>query len=249
MTEKKPLYNSVAPLRNVVSLVELIERVNGREIGLPGMASYYGPSGYGKTTACIFAANHFRAYQVQVKSCWTRKKLCQAILEDMAIEPSKTISDMVDQIAEHLTVTDKVLLVDEADHLVRQNMIELIRDIYESSGTTIILIGEEQLPKKLMQWERVHGRMLDWVAAEPATLDDVAHLAPIYAPDIEVAKEFQENILKAANHSVRRICINLARVQEWAKMNGKLLATTEDYSADGEGFFPSSAPAPRRLSA
>lgn len=249
MTDTNRLYNSVAPLRNVVALVELIERVNGREIGLPGMASYYGPSGYGKTTACIFAANHFRAFQVQVKSCWTRKKLCQAILEDMGIDPSKTISDMVDQIAEHLTVTDKVLLVDEADHLVRQNMIELVRDIYESAGTTIILIGEEQLPKKLMQWERVHGRMLDWVAAEPATLDDVAHLAPIYASDVEIAPSFQADILTAAKYSVRRICINLARVQEWAKMNGKTVVTGEDYRADGEGFFPSSAPDPRRISA
>lgn len=42
-------------------------------------------------------------------------------------------------------------------------MVEIARDIYEGSGSPVILIGEEHLPKKLEQWEHVHGRMLDWV--------------------------------------------------------------------------------------
>ena len=89
-----PLFNSVAPLRNVGALVELIDRVQKRGHGLPGMATFYGPSGYGKTTAAIYAANKYRAYQVQVKSAWTAKKLCTAILQDQGLQPARTIADM-----------------------------------------------------------------------------------------------------------------------------------------------------------
>ena len=142
MAEEQRLYNSVAPLRNVSALVSLIEKVKSRTIGLPGLATFHGPSGYGKSTAAVYAANHFDTYQIQLKSCWTGKKMCAAILQEMGIPAKKTIADMVDQIAQELTFSDRPLLIDEADVLVKRNMIELVRDIYESSHTPVILIGE-----------------------------------------------------------------------------------------------------------
>ena len=102
MLDDTPTYGSIAPLRNVRALSELIERVQDRADGLPGMACFHGPSGYGKTSAAAFAVNRFGAHHVQVKSCWTRKKLCEAILKDLGIQPARTIADMVDQIAEAL---------------------------------------------------------------------------------------------------------------------------------------------------
>lgn len=242
---KSSHYNSVAPLRNVAALVELITRVSTRSHGLPGMACFYGPSGYGKTTAAVYSANKFRAFQVQVKSVWTGKKLCEAILEDLGIPPRRTIADMVDQISEELARSGRPLLIDEADHLVSRAMIEIVRDIYESSGAAVILIGEEQLPKKLMQWERVHGRMLDWVGAEPGVVQDVTHLAPIYCPGVELDEPFKARLLEASNNSIRRICINLARVLEVARTEGMTAVSREAWG--NRGFFSGQAPTPRRL--
>ena len=244
MDEKPDLYNSVAALRNVAALVQLIRRVEGRGAGLPGMAVFYGPSGVGKTTAATYAANQFAAVQVQVKSAWSRKKLCEAILFDAGVPPARTIADMVDQIAEHLSLTGRVLLIDEADFLVARKMIEIIRDIYESSFATVILIGEENLPQKLQAWERVHGRMLDWVAAQPGTLKDVAQLAPIYAPGVTLDDELKRHVLAVSQQSIRRICINLDRVQERARTLGKSEMGRADWG-DGD-FFTGAAPAPRR---
>jgi len=196
MADNKQLYNSVAPLRNVSALVALIARVENRSIGLPGLATFYGPSGYGKTTAAVYAANRFNAYQVQVKSCWRQKKLCQALLQEMGIKPDKTIADMVDQIAQELAITGRVLIIDEADFLVGGKMIEIVRDIYESSGSPVILIGEELLPQKLQKWERLHGRMLDWVAAAPACIEDIDHLAKIYCGGLTLEADFKAHLLK-----------------------------------------------------
>ncbi|MFN4058192.1 MAG: AAA family ATPase [Roseinatronobacter sp.] len=244
MTEERPLYNSVAPLRNVAALVALVDRVQNRAQGLPGMACYYGPSGFGKSTAAIYAENKSRAYQVQVKSAWTARKFCEAVLGEMALRPARTIADMVDQISEHLAITAVPLLIDEADHLVARRMIEIVRDIYEGSQAAVVLIGEELLPQKLLQWERVHGRMLDWVAAEPATLDDVDKLRPIYAPGLQIARPLADAILKHSGRSIRRISINLARISELAQMSGRDQMVLADF--DTRQFFTGTAPTPRR---
>jgi hypothetical protein len=60
-------------------------RVKDRPPNLPGLATFSGPSGYGKSMAAIYTANKTRAYHVQCKSVWTRKSLCQAILAEMGI--------------------------------------------------------------------------------------------------------------------------------------------------------------------
>ncbi|RJE87110.1 AAA family ATPase [Paracoccus onubensis] len=247
MTEERALYNNVAPLRNVGALVELIARVQNRGFGLPGMATFYGPSGYGKTTAAVYAANRYNAYSVQVKSAWTAKKLCSAILQDLGLAPARTIADMIDQVSDEIAKSGRPLIIDEADHLVSRNMIEIVRDIYESSGATIILIGEELLPQKLQKWERVHGRMLDWVGAQPGDLNDVRHLAKLYCGGITLDEEVQALLLKESNASIRRISINLDRIREIALTKGLSRITRKDVPKDG--FFTGHAPAPRRISA
>lgn len=244
MTQTQQLYNTVAPLRNVSALVVLIERVNARPVGLPGMAAFYGPSGYGKTTAAVYAANKFNAYQVQLKSCWTGKKLCQALLQEMGLEPRKTIADMVDQIAQEMSFTNRPLLIDEADFLVARKMIEIVRDIYESSDVPVILIGEELLPQKLQKWERVHGRMMDWVGAQPACLSDIDHLAKIYCPNVALDPTFKEHLLRSSHHSIRRVCVNLAKVAEEAVVSG--FDSIDLKSWGKREFFACAAPAPRR---
>lgn len=244
MTEERQLYNSVAPLRNVAALVALVDRVQNRALGLPGMACFYGPSGFGKSTAAVYAENKCQAYQVQVKSAWSKKKFCEATLGEMGLRPARTIGDMVDQIAEHLAVTGAPLLIDEADHLVARKMIEIVRDIYESSQAPVILIGEELLPQKLCEWERVHGRMLDWVAAQPGTLDDVEKLRGIYAPEISFDRLLSEAILKHSHGSIRRISVNIARVAEHARMSGLDAMTLDGW--DARKFFTGTAPTPRR---
>lgn len=245
MSDETPLYNTVAPLRNVVALVELINRVQNRGIGLPGMATFYGPSGYGKTSAAVYAANRFRAYSVQVKSAWTAKKLCGSILIDLGLTPARTVADMVDQISEEIARSSRPLIIDEADFLVSRNMIEIVRDIYESSGATIILIGEELLPQKLRQWERVHGRMLDWVGAQPGDIGDVHALARIYCPSAEIDQETAEYVLKQANASIRRISVCLDRVREYAVTSNVSSITKADWPKIN--WFTGHAPTPRKF--
>ena len=244
MAQEQSLYNSVAPLRNVSALTTLIERVNKRDPGLPGMACFHGPSGYGKTTAAVYAANRFDAFQVQIKSCWRERMVCEAILAEMGIKPIKTIAHMVNQIAQELAQSGRPLLIDDAQELRSRGMIGLAKDIYESSGTTVILIGEETLPQSLQKWENVHGRILDWVAAAPAVSTDVDHLAPIYCAGVELAADFKAKLLHASHHSIRRVCVNLTHAKELAHRSNKTSISLADWGK--RPFFEGIAPRPRR---
>jgi DNA transposition AAA+ family ATPase len=245
MTDTGRQFNSVAPLRNVVAMVQLMERVMSRAPTLPGMAVFYGPSGYGKSTAATYAANTFDAYTIQAESTWTKSSLCENILLELGLEPRGRIDQMARAIYEEIAATGRPLIIDEADHIVARGLIELVRDIYEKSEATIILIGEEKLPRKLTRWERVHGRILNWVAAEPAAMADVSLLADIYCEGVTLDETLKELLLEASHHSMRRVSTNLADVRLFAQANGLTRVSRKDWG--DRPFHDGQAPRPRGL--
>jgi len=221
MTIHVPLVNpTIAPLRNVMLFTALVEGVMNRTEGLPGLGVFKGRSGDGKTTATIYAANKFRAYHVQMKSVWTRKKICTAILNEMGILPSPRIEDMVEQIAFELTASGRPLFIDEADFLVAKNMIEVVRDIHESGRVTIIMIGEEAFQQKLKRWERVYRRVLIWEDTQPTDMRDARHLAKLYCKSVEITEDLLSDLVTASGANAGHIVINLDRVMKAAQNAG-----------------------------
>ena len=213
--------SQIAQIHNLELVRTAAERLAGRTAGLPGMAALYGPAGYGKTTAALAIANENRAYFVQMRSAWGRKALLEKVLIEMGAKPHGTIPQMLDQVCEQLATSGRMLMIDEFDYCIRNDsMIELVRDIYEGSQATLLLLGEEMLPQKLKKWERFHSRILSWIPAQPVSLADAAALAPIYCPDLHIASDLLEHLVRAAAGSVRRVSVNLAAIHEAASVEG-----------------------------
>ena len=95
-----------------------------------------------------------------------------------------------------------------------------MRDLYESSQAPILMIGEEGLPAKLKKWERMHGRVLAWVPAQPVTLEDAHKLRPLYCQNVDVSEDLLAKLVELSHGSVRRVCVNLERIQEEALVQG-----------------------------
>ena len=243
--EIKTTSGTVAPLRNVMLLNALIQRVQSRDEDLPGLACFYGPSGYGKTKAAVWNAQHYGCFWVEVKSTWTVKKLMTAIVKSMRLPQNGTAGDMIEIAAEELMKSGKPLLIDEADMMAKDSLIGAVRDLYESSQGTIILIGEEKMPQKLQRWERVHNRMLDWVPAQPADLREVGLLAQLKCPGLTIASEVQQLVLERSHARARRIVVNLRQISEYALKEGKPEITAAD--ARKITLFTGEAPAARRV--
>lgn len=220
MQQKGSDVKTVAALGNVARAEYAVQRAMAAPRHLPRMLCFYGRSGYGKTSAAAYLRAKHRAYYVECKSTWTRKKLLEDILKDMGIIPPKTIYDMCDQVCQQLATSGRPLIIDEMDFLVEKSAVEIVRDIYDGSKGVVMIIGEECLPSKLQRWERFHGRILEWTKAEPADLDDAMVLAEFYCRRVPADEEAVAHIHGLAKGSVRRICVNLELVQERALSMG-----------------------------
>jgi len=162
-----------------------------------------------------------RAYYVAMQSVWTRRAFLEAVAREMGLAATGTIAHIANAVAEQLVLSGRPLLIDEADVLAeRDGGAGLVKDLYESTLGTILLIGEEKLPQKLTRYERLHGRVLEWVGAMPATLADARALCGIYCPGVEVADDLLGAFAAKAKGSVRRIAVNLDRVRQSAKSQG-----------------------------
>jgi DNA transposition AAA+ family ATPase len=244
--EDRQVYG-VAPLENVARTSALIARLRGRAHGLPGLGCLYGRAGLGKTTAATWACNALDAVHVEALPIGGVKGLLGMIVRELGLKPARTTEALFIQAVEQLARTQRPLLIDEADHILTDKPIEIVRRLHDVSQAPVILIGEELLPQRLQRWERVHSRILSWVGMEPATASDVDHLAKIYARGLTLGPDLKAALLKASRGSIRNVSTNLAHVCEFAAVQG---LTAVDLAAWGQRPFHSGeAPPPRDLPA
>jgi DNA transposition AAA+ family ATPase len=244
MTQHDKGYNTVAPITNVALAMEALERSIQRNPHLPGLVGFYGPSGFGKSFSAAYAANSFRAYYITCKSTSTKKSVLKSILLEMGVPAIGHIDDLREQVEEQLVLSQRPLIIDEADYLIDKNLIPLVRDIFDATEAAIMLIGEEKMPAKLKKIERMHGRFLVWEPAQPATFEDARHLAGVYCRGVEVDDELLQEVHRLSQGSVRRISVNLDLIRSISQRDG---ATGMSLKTWGKrGFFTGDAPA-RRL--
>lgn len=212
--------NSVAPITNVAVCQHTIRQITERDDHLPGMGVFYGPSGYGKTIAAAYCAHRERAYYIQCQSIWTKRAVLESILLEMGMSPDKTIYKMMLQVQENLALSNRLLIVDEMDHIVEKKSVEIIRDIYEGAQTPILLIGEERLPAKLEKWERFHRRILEFSPAQPASQNDAQIVARQYSPSVVIESDLLNHLVALARGSIGRVCVNISRIAKFGKSEG-----------------------------
>ncbi|WP_282339424.1 ATP-binding protein [Pseudomonas sp. PS02288] len=235
--------SKIVPLTNVGLLAGALGRAQARPAGLPGLIAMYGPSGYGKSAAAAFAANLHRAYYVECRDTWSKKAFLLAVLRELSILPARTMSEMIDQIAVQLSTSGRPLIVDDVQYLLDKALANILTDIYNASEGTIVLIGEERVPSSLQRLERLHNRVLEWVPAQPATLDDVRKLAEQSYPGIVFGDDLLADLSKATKGCLRRVAVNLYKVKSEAEA---MMVDRVDLAIWGQrGWFTGEAPARR----
>lgn len=247
-TNVNPEYavGGIANIRNISQCYEAVSRTLQRNPLLPGISAFYGPSGFGKSTAANYVATKTNAFYVQVKSTYTKKAFAQALLREMSIPMAHTLSEMMELASAELAKSGRPLIIDEFDHLIQGNKVEIVRDLYEASQGTFLIIGEELLARKLEKWERFHGRVLNWVPALPSDISDAIQLSKIYAKSIDIDEQVLEKLVADVRGSTRRISTNLETLHEQALERGiKLVGMKELSLVLPHGFVTGESPKPR----
>jgi chromosomal replication initiation ATPase DnaA len=238
--------SKIVALTNVGLLASAIERAQARPMGLPGLVAMYGASGLGKSVGAAFAANRYRAYYVECRDTWSKKAFLQAILREMSILPAATLSQMVDQVAEQLSRSTRPLIIDDVQYLLDKAVANVLTDIYNASQGTMVLIGEERVPTSLAKLERLHNRVLEWVPAQPATLEDMQALAAASYPKLRIDAALLEDLRRAVNGCLRRVAVNLYRIYSEAEAIGLETVDLPQWQQLSRGWFTGEAPVRRR---
>lgn len=227
-----PLGGAIAPLANIAVAERAVARVMSRGALDPGLVVMYGPSGWGKSVASAWIKARHRAYYVQADDFWTKKTMLVAIARAIGLAETKaTTFDLANLIKEQLEKSQRLLIIDEFDYVADKKMVEAVRSLYEGSKAAILIVGEEALPHKLKQWERFHGRILDWFPAEPVGLADARQLAAQKCGGIQVADDLLTKLVDISKGSVRRVGNNLSSIYGEAMSQGWSSVDMETWGA------------------
>lgn len=234
-----------APLKNVTAFAIMLETVVEREPGLPGMACFFGPSGFGKTRAAVYAANKYRALYVECDQFTTAKSLLTMILQELGVrEPRGAVTDLISETIKLMAAhPDRPLIVDEAHYVAHKRFINLLRTLHDKSQAAIVLIGEEILPKSLERYERVYTCMLVWQAASPCDREDFNELVKSYCPNVKVSDDLARAILVKTAGNARRITVTLAAAKSVAATTGAEHLTLDQFPISQ--IFTGASPDPR----
>ncbi len=209
-----------APLTNLALAARALERAMNRSSNLPGLVVLYGYSGLGKSHALSYCANLHECFYVECQEYFNRKLLALAILREMGVKPGRTIGEMMEQASQQLELSQRALILDNADYLVDKKLIDTVLALHEMARATIMLAGEEQFPRKLLAWERAHRRVLVWQLAQPASAGDAQKLVEFYVPGVDVAKDLLDRVCEKSRNVPGRICVNLDTIRDHCQKNG-----------------------------
>lgn len=224
----------------LAAMLDLQEAPSGSDrLGL-----LYGPSGYGKSVTAAYLAARFGAAFVVAKSIWTQRSLLEAVARELGLTKlGRTAPKLLEQIVDHLLTDPVPLIIDEMDHLVQKKSVEIIRDIHDAARIPVLMIGEEELPAKLKEWERFDNRILVATAAQPSSLADALLLRDYYCGQVQISEDLVESIREATKGCTRRIVTSLQLVQREALAHG---VTDADLGWWGDRRFKTGALAPRK---
>lgn len=218
----QPSVNRAAPLKNVAAFSTLLDRMVNRDADLPGLAVFYSPSGWGKTKSAIYGANTYRAAYVECGQFTSARSLLSSILIELGEpNPRGSIEDMKSRAIMILAGDPRrPIIVDEAHFVASKRFVDVLRELSDKSGAPLILIGEEGLPSALEKFERVHNRVLEWVAAQPCDAEDFALLAAARCRGIKIAGDLAAEILSKTRGNTRRIVVNMSKIVEFSLQRG-----------------------------
>lgn len=206
-----------ANLVNVSLALEAAEVAMGHHNHLPGMVTFTGFSGLGKSLAISYVAQQYRGFYIEVMDSWSKLDLIKMLMFVMGIKKMKGWSenDCVQAIISELGSCGRPLILDEFDQLIDRKYIAsslmlLILNIAKKSGAAIILVGEELLPHKIADYEKFDNCVYARYLAVPSEITDSRILARHYYPELEIRDDLLELTVRKCKGVTRRICINLA---------------------------------------
>lgn len=212
--------NKLAKVQNVNKAMMAFEALANRDLGIPGMGLFYGFTGAGKSTTVAWLINRCNGIFVRANAVWTPSTMLGTICQELGALPQNKSAAMLSHIIERMALDNRPLFVDEADYLLSNlKMLETLRDIHDSTGVPVVLIGMDTLDRKLVSRKQLCRRISQWVEFQRCSPTDAKLLAETVC-EVSIGDGLIDRIFSAADGSIGLMTVALARVESFAKAQG-----------------------------
>lgn len=195
---------------NVKRFITMMNNLQNRAEGVPGMGLVYGEPGLGKSQAINWWAFKNDAILVRCTQLMTAKWLLTEILDYMSEIKPYSVSDCFNEVIRNLLITPRVLIVDEIDYLtIDSRAVETLRDIHDKTNVPVILVGMTNANSRLKKFSHLYDRLSEIVKFEKFSKNDIK----------TIVKELSE--IEMTDCAIKYIYSNLNRFRQIVKVINK----------------------------
>lgn len=196
---------------NVKRFITMMNNLQNRAEGVPGMGLVYGEPGLGKTQAIKWWAFKNDAILIRCNQMMSARWLLKEILDYMSEIKPYSISDSFNEVIRNLILTPRVLIVDEVDYLTmdKNKSIEILRDIHDKTNVSVVLVGMTNAHSRLKKFSHLYDRLSEIVKFERFSKSDIK----------TIVKELSE--IELTDCAIKYIYSNLNRFRQIVKVINK----------------------------
>lgn len=159
---------------NVKKFITMMNNLQNRAEGVPGMGLVYGEPGLGKTQTINWWAFKNDAILIRCTQLMTARWLLTEILDSMNELKSFTIAECFKLVVRNLIIKPQVIIVDEIDYLtIDSRAVETLRDIHDKTNVPIVLVGMINANSRLKKFNHLYDRLSEIVKFEKFSKTDI----------------------------------------------------------------------------
>lgn len=176
-TKEDSMNTKFVKTKNVKNFITMMNNLQNRAEGVPGMGLVYGEPGLGKTQALVWWAMQNNAIFIRCTNLMSARLLLEEIVEELGEIPYNRFPDLFNQVLAQLIREPRVIIVDEIDCLaVDTKAIETLRDIHDNTNVQVVLIGMGKANRKLMRYKHLYDRISKILQFEPFSQEDISKI-------------------------------------------------------------------------
>jgi len=166
-----------AMTKNVQRFIHGVEVVKTPIKGRIGNGLFFGPPGTGKTDVGQWYASQHDVPYIRAKDISSRRSLLANIVAELGEAPEFRTDLLFGQIVDQLIERPRPIIIDEVDYLIKGGAVEVLRDINDMTNTPIIMMGMENVDKKLKRFRHLFDRFTAIVKFELFDKEEISALA------------------------------------------------------------------------
>ena len=195
---------------NVKRFITMMNNLQNRAEGVPGMGLVYGEPGLGKTQTINWWAFKNNAILVRCTQLMSAKWLLTEILDSMNELKSYTTADCFKLVIRNLIINPQVIIVDEIDYLtIDSRAVETLRDIHDKTNVPVVLVGMINANSRLKKFSHLYDRLSEILKFEKFSKADIK----------TIVQELSE--VEMTDCAIRYIYTNLNRFRQIVKVINK----------------------------